>query len=247
MNSCTTRLALARWCNPPFKLLRRSDLSSVANNPSAPSKCASATPPKPPPKRQRNSRRSTVLRREGVALALCLIISINKTEFAAIEKDAAGAGQVVLARIGGQAGGCLGRGIPGQSKAISRFDLALPVRADLLKARGKMRGLADHKRVVQSGERLQGRKGGIALGHEQGGIGAIQAIHERIRHTANQVPVNTASIRAGAVRIEAGVIVNRGMIALVVELPRGRTAHHEIEFAAHKQDGVAHRFGIEPR
>src|SRR5262245_54375746 len=63
-----------------------------------------------------------------------IFFTINKTEFAAIEKNAAGAGQVVLARIADQTVPFLRRGPPAQGEVVGRFDLALPLRAHLLQS-----------------------------------------------------------------------------------------------------------------
>src|SRR6185503_17457759 len=82
---------------------------------------------------------------------------------------------------------------------------------------------------------------------ERVGVGAIERVHEWIRHAANDEAVNAAAVRTCSVWIKTRVVVNGRVVVFEIELLNRRTAHREIEFPADAEQRVMELLCIEPR
>src|SRR6266568_2890121 len=138
--------------------------------------------------------------------------SINEHKFTGVEKEATRVGQPVLPGIGAEQTGFVWTRRTGERQSVSSLDLLRQIGALLLQTRGEVFALPEHKRVVERGQSLKRGERDVAFGREQACVGAIERLHEWVRHAPYDEPVDARPGTVRTVGLESRVVVNRRVV-----------------------------------
>src|SRR5262245_47564902 len=169
MKSCTTRLTLATWCNPPLN--SAFGFGAPGSSPASASSCMSASPPNPPPKCQRKSRRDCINTAP----------SVREEKLASVEQHAAEVRHPVLFGMGGEQLRLLVTRRAAPDQPAGELDLLGTVCGMPLEARCECAGVDEDELVVEEGQSLRGRHRFSPLRRQRRTVSAIEALDEWIR------------------------------------------------------------------